>query len=60
MHINLSSRNFKGKDRLKDLGVNGMNLRCVKTDLKNFDSTRSGQGQVLGSCEHGNETFLFP
>jgi hypothetical protein len=45
---------------LGDLGVDGkIIVKCILNEkgIGGMEYTGSGQGPVMGSCEHGNEPF---
>jgi hypothetical protein len=59
IHTKFWLENLKGRDNSEDLGIHGKMLEWILGNTApncGLDSTASGQGLVMGSCEHGNKS----
>ena len=54
VHTKFFGGNLRERNHLEDLGVDGRILKCIFKKLKGV-RTLSGSGQVVVSCECGNE-----
>jgi hypothetical protein len=60
MHKIFWLEDMKRRDHLKDLGVDGrIILEWILVRSCDLDASRSGEGSVADSCEHGNELLGY-
>jgi hypothetical protein len=57
MHTKFWTENMKGGDHMEDPGIDEKILEWIlgKQGKCVLDSSGSGYGMMVGSCEHGNE-----